>query len=78
MRVITLPLSPCRRTDAVDLPECEREVIPETYHGLYRHAAARTGTLVDRIAHVSALFYDVLGAVHAGMTGARLDRGTVP
>ncbi|PSP93021.1 haloacid dehalogenase type II, partial [Halobacteriales archaeon QS_1_68_44] len=29
---------------------------------LYRHAAARTGTPVDRIAHVSALFYDVLGA----------------
>ena len=45
---------------------------------LYRHAAARTGTPVDRIAHVSALFYDVLGASHAGMTGVWLDRGTVP
>jgi 2-haloacid dehalogenase len=49
---------------------------PDT--GLYRHAAARTGTPVDRIAHVSALFYDVLGASHAGMTGVWLDRGAVP
>ena len=45
---------------------------------LYRHAAARTGTPVDRIAHVSTLFYDVLGASHAGMTGVWLDRGKVP
>ena len=45
---------------------------------LYRHAAARTGTPVDRIAHVSALFYDVLGASHAGMTGVWLDRGKAP
>lgn len=44
---------------------------------LYRHAAARTGTPIDRVAHVSALFYDVLGASHAGMTGVWLDRGTV-
>ena len=45
---------------------------------LYRHAAARTGTPIDRIVHVSALFYDVLGASHAGMTGVWLDRGTTP
>lgn len=45
---------------------------------LYRHGAARTGTPIDRIAHVSALFYDVLGASHAGMTGVWLDRGKVP
>jgi 2-haloacid dehalogenase len=45
---------------------------------LYRHAAARTGTPIDRVAHVSALFYDVLGASHAGMTGVWLDRGTTP
>jgi 2-haloacid dehalogenase len=45
---------------------------------LYRHAAARTGTPIDRLAHVSALFYDVLGASHAGMTGVWLDRGKVP
>jgi 2-haloacid dehalogenase len=45
---------------------------------LYRHAAARTGTPIDRIAHVSALFYDVLGAGNAGMTGVWLDRDKVP
>ncbi len=45
---------------------------------LYRHAAARTGTPIDRIAHVSAGFFDVLGARHAGMTGVWLDRGKVP
>ena len=45
---------------------------------LYRHAAARTGTPVDRMAHVSALFYDVLGAATAGLSGVWLDRGKVP
>lgn len=45
---------------------------------LYRHAAARTGTPIERVAHVSALFYDVLGASHAGMTGVWLDRGKQP
>jgi 2-haloacid dehalogenase len=45
---------------------------------LYRHAAARTGTPIDAIAHVSAGFFDVLGAQHAGMTGIWLDRGKVP
>jgi len=41
---------------------------------LYRHAAARTGTPIDEIAHVSALWFDVLGAQHAGMSGVRIDR----
>jgi len=45
---------------------------------LYRHAAARTGTPIEAIAHVSALFYDVLGASHAGMTGVWMDRGKGP
>jgi len=45
---------------------------------LYRHAAARTGSPVESIAHVSALFYDVLGASNAGMTGVWMDRGTGP
>jgi len=45
---------------------------------IYRHAAARTGTPIDAIAHVSAGFFDVLGAQHAGMTGVWLDRGKVP
>ena len=45
---------------------------------LYRHAAARTGTPIEAIAHVSALFYDVLGASRAGMTGVWIDRGKTP
>jgi 2-haloacid dehalogenase len=45
---------------------------------LYRHAAARTGTAIDRIAHVSAAWFDVLGAQHAGMHGVWVDRGKVP
>jgi len=45
---------------------------------LYRHAAARTGTPIDAMAHVSALFYDVLGASDAGMTGIWMDRGKGP
>ncbi|WP_256944048.1 haloacid dehalogenase type II, partial [Halobacterium hubeiense] len=34
---------------------------------LYRHAAARTGTPIDEIVHVTAGWFDVLGASHAGM-----------
>jgi 2-haloacid dehalogenase len=45
---------------------------------LYRHAAARTGTAIDRTAHVSAAWFDVLGAQHAGMQGVWVDRGKVP
>jgi 2-haloacid dehalogenase len=45
---------------------------------LYRHAADRTGTALDRIAHVSAAWFDVLGARHAGMQSVWVDRGKVP
>jgi 2-haloacid dehalogenase len=41
---------------------------------LYRHAAARTGTPIEGIAHVSAGWFDVLGAIHAGMQGVWVDR----
>ncbi|MFA1611505.1 haloacid dehalogenase type II [Halobellus rubicundus] len=41
---------------------------------LYRHAAARTGTPIDEIAHVTAAWFDVYGAQHAGMQGVRVDR----
>ncbi|QLG48775.1 haloacid dehalogenase type II [Natrinema halophilum] len=41
---------------------------------LYRHAAARTGTPIDEIVHVTAGWYDVMGAKHAGMQGAWVDR----
>lgn len=41
---------------------------------LYRHAAARTGTPIREIAHVTAGWFDVMGAQHAGMQGVRADR----
>jgi 2-haloacid dehalogenase len=37
---------------------------------IYRHAAARTGTPVENVLHVSGPYFDVLGAMHAGMQGA--------
>ncbi|MDY6819686.1 MAG: haloacid dehalogenase type II [Halobacteriales archaeon] len=41
---------------------------------LYQHAAARTGTPIDEIAHATAAWFDVQGAQHAGMQGVRMDR----
>ncbi|WP_267641762.1 haloacid dehalogenase type II [Haloarchaeobius amylolyticus] len=45
---------------------------------LYRHAAGRTGTPIDQIAHVTAGWFDVLGAQHAGMQGVWVDRKDTP
>jgi 2-haloacid dehalogenase len=45
---------------------------------LYRHAAGRTGTPIDAIAHVTAGWFDVLGARHAGMQGVWVDRKGIP
>ena len=45
---------------------------------LYRHAAARTGTPIDDIVHVTAGWFDVQGAIHAGMQGAWVDRKGSP
>jgi len=45
---------------------------------LYRHAAARTGTPVTEIAHVSAGWFDVMGGMHAGMQGVWVDRQGSP
>jgi 2-haloacid dehalogenase len=45
---------------------------------IYRHAAARTGTPIDGIAHVTAGWFDVMGAEHAGMQGVRIDRKGSP
>jgi 2-haloacid dehalogenase len=43
---------------------------------IYRHAAERTETPIDKIAHVSAGWFDVQGASHAGMQGVWVDRDT--
>ncbi|WP_435096239.1 haloacid dehalogenase type II [Halorubrum sp. N11] len=45
---------------------------------LYRHGAARTGTPIDGIVHVTAGWFDVLGASHAGMQAVRVDRKGTP
>lgn len=45
---------------------------------LYRHAAGRTGTPIDEIAHVTAGWSDVMGAQHAGMQGVWVDRKGTP
>ncbi|ELZ40856.1 haloacid dehalogenase [Halorubrum saccharovorum DSM 1137] len=45
---------------------------------LYRHGAARTGTPIDEIVHVTAGWFDVLGASHAGMQAVRVDRKGAP
>jgi len=46
--------------------------------GLYRHAAGRTGTPIEEVAHATAGWFDVLGAEHAGMQGVRVDRKDAP
>lgn len=42
---------------------------------IYRHAAGRTGTPIDAIAHVAGPTFDVLGAMSAGMQGVWINRG---
>jgi len=45
---------------------------------LYRHAAARTGTPIDEVVHATAGWFDVMGARHAGMQAAWVDRKSTP
>lgn len=45
---------------------------------LYRHAAGRTGTPIEEIAHVTAGWFDVMGATHAGMQAVWVDRKGSP
>jgi 2-haloacid dehalogenase len=45
---------------------------------IYRHAAGRTGTPIDEIVHVTAGWFDVVGAQHAGMQSAWVDRKDSP
>ena len=68
--------------DAADLDGVVADAISadeiETYKpdpAIYRHAAARTGTPIDRVLHVSGgTMRDVWGAKHAGMRAAWLSR----
>jgi 2-haloacid dehalogenase len=45
---------------------------------LYRHAAARTGTPIEGIVHVTAGWFDVMGAQHAGMQSVWVNRKDQP
>ena len=45
---------------------------------VYRHGAARTGTPIDEVVHATAGWFDVLGARHAGMQAAWVDRKGTP
>ncbi|WP_440770921.1 haloacid dehalogenase type II [Natronorubrum sp. DTA28] len=45
---------------------------------IYRHAAARTGTPIESIAHVAGPTFDVRGAMHAGMQGVWINRDNGP
>lgn len=45
---------------------------------VYRHAAARTGTPLESMAHVAGPTFDVRGAMHAGMQGVWLNRDDGP
>lgn len=62
-------------TDTISADEIE---VYKPAPQLYRHAAARTGTPIDEIAHVSAGWLDVQGAKHAGMQGVWLNRTGAP
>ncbi|WP_255151115.1 haloacid dehalogenase type II [Halorarius halobius] len=58
-------------SDTISADEVERfKPDPE----IYRHAAARTGTPIDRICHVAGPSFDVLGCTNAGMQSVWLDR----
>ena len=71
-----------RMVEAADLEDAVVDAVSADEIGrykpdpeIYRHAAARTGTPIDRILHVSAgTMRDVWGAKHAGMRAAWMAR----
>ncbi|WP_436926053.1 haloacid dehalogenase type II [Halosimplex amylolyticum] len=62
----------------VDTISADEVELFKPHADLYRHAAERTGTPVDELAHVTALWFDVMGAQHAGMQGVWVDRKGSP
>lgn len=71
--------------DHADIGDCIEDAISadevQTFKPaaeIYRHAAARTGTPIDEIVHVTAGWFDVMGAQHAGMQAAWVDRKATP
>lgn len=61
--------------DTISAEEIETfKPVPE----IYRHAATRIGTPIDRIVHAAGPSFDVLGAMNAGMQSAWLNRNDEP
>jgi len=58
----------------VDTISADEVKLFKPHADLYHHAAERTDTPVDELAHVTALWFDVMGAQHAGMQGVWVDR----
>lgn len=53
----------------------------ETYKpdaAIYRHAAERTETPIENVVHVATPWYDVYGAMYAGMQGIWVNRQDLP
>jgi Haloacid dehalogenase superfamily, subfamily IA, variant 2 with 3rd motif like haloacid dehalogenase len=64
--------------DCVDCVSADEIEAYKPGPAIYRHAAARTGTPIDRIVHVSAAWFDVVGARNTGMQAVWLDRDAGP
>lgn len=45
---------------------------------IYEHAAERIGTPIENVVHVATPWYDIYGAIHAGMQGVWLNRNDLP
>ena len=62
----------------VDAISADEVAVFKPARELYRHAAGRTGTPIDEIAHATAGWSDVMGARHTGMQGVWVERGSDP
>ncbi|MFB6310138.1 MAG: haloacid dehalogenase type II [Salinirussus sp.] len=61
--------------DTISVHEIQRY---KPHAEVYQHAAARTGTPIDRLVHVAGPSFDVRGAMAAGMQGVWIDRRGEP
>lgn len=61
--------------DTISVHEIQRY---KPHAEVYQHAAARTGTPIERLVHVAGPSFDVRGAMAAGMQGVWIDRRGEP
>jgi 2-haloacid dehalogenase len=62
-------------TDTISADDIQRFKPDPT---IYQHGAARTGTPINHLVHVAGPFFDVLGAMNAGMQAVWLNRTDAP